>query len=160
MTKPNKQQFEHWYVLACTVILVFGGCFLYWYYAIDGVYMNKVYEYRDGVDPMNLKTVKQSYKRNEMVEFESSFCKTRDARTTISWTLANEKLVMFAPSPPRQLPVGCYPDGNGLRTSEVHLVPMDAMYGDHYFVGVATITLPDGRVRYQSYRTETFQVIP
>lgn len=158
--KRVKRLAEHTFVYGCIAIILFGGSFLYWYNYIDGISMNKTYTFRDGVDPENLKTVKNEYHRNELVEFETSFCKNRDAKVVLQWTIINHLMVDFAPGQPTQLPTGCYPDDGQVRTAKTQLVPSDAMYGPHYFVGVATITFPDGRVRTQNYRTQTFEVVP
>lgn len=109
---------------------------------------------------MALETVKKEYKRNEMVEIYSSFCRTRNTKSSTQWTLANERLIFFAPSEPVEIPTGCYPEDGRKRAFPVELVPNDAIYGEHYFVAVTTYYLPDGRIRTQNYRTENFEVVP
>lgn len=160
MNKHRTSLSEKAFVVLCVLIIVFGGSFLYYYHVLDGHSINRVLKFTNGTDPASLKVLKKEYRRNEMVEYTSSFCKTRDAVAVIQWTLANERLTFFTPSDPINIPVGCYPSPGETLTRDLQLVPSDAKYGTHYFVGVTIHTLPDGRTRTQNYRTETFEVIP
>lgn len=157
----NKERIEISYVLFTLIIIVFGGSFLTWWYVIDGVYVNRVLEFREDINPQALETVKKEYRRGEMVQFLTSVCKTRQASASTQWTLANDRLVFFAPTPVHEFPVDCYPqDENRVIAADILEVPQDAKLGEHYFVGVSTQTLPDGRTRKQYYKTVTFQVVP
>lgn len=158
----NKKEKRELSVVAILLItIVFGGSFLVWHHMIDGVYVNRVLEFRDGVDPLDLQLVQKEYHRGEMVSFLTNVCKTRDAKAITQWTLANDRLIFFAPGEAKEFPVRCYPEDEKNRiTVDVHQVPADAKYGDHYFVGVSTQVLPDGRTRKQYYKTEPFRVIP
>lgn len=161
MTFQNKQKLEIRTVLALILIIVIGGGFLTWYYKIDGVYVDRVLEFRDGVNPLKLQTTQKEYRRGEMVAFLTNFCKTRDAKGAIQWTLANDRLIFFAPSDFAEAPISCYPtDVHDRIAKDIFPVPLDAKYGEHYFTAVITHVLPDGRIRKEYLKTEPFTVIP
>jgi hypothetical protein len=138
----------------CLLITFIGGMILAWAYYIDGIYVNRVLTFKDGVDPGAMVTEKDVYHPGEMVRVKTSFCKNRSAIASTQWTLANEELKFFAPSEPRELETGCF----GPTFAAIRRVPEDATAGSHYFTGVSTQILPDGRVRQQYYRTVDFQV--
>lgn len=141
-------------------IILIGGSYLIYVDKIDGIYINKVYTYRSGIDPMALKTIKTEYLRGEMVQGYSSFCKTREAKTFSQWSLHNEKIVQFTESEIKYLPVGCYPsDANGFIKFDIHPIPDDAEAGEHVFVGTVINELPDGRIRTYQFKTTPFNVI-
>ncbi len=157
----NKEKRELSFVAVMLAIIIIGGGFLVWHYKVDGVYVNRVLEFRDGVDPLNLQLVQKDYRRGEMVQFLTNVCKTRDAKAITQWTLANDRLIFFAPSEAKEFPIRCYPEEEKNRIAvEIQQVPLDAKYGEHYFVAVSTQILPDGRIRKQYYKTEPFRVIP
>lgn len=141
-------------------IIFFGGLFLFYHHALDGVYINRALTFTQGVDPLNMQTVKPEYKRGEMVQIYTSFCKNRESIAVTQWALANSTLTFYAPSPTREVPLGCYPEEQDrLYVVDVKPVPDDAHLGSHFFYGVTTHTFPDGRQRKQEYRTVTFNVI-
>ncbi len=161
MTHLARQKLELRAVAALVAIIVLGGGFLLWHYKIDAIYVNQVIQYRDGVNPLALQTLQKDYRRGEMVSFLTNFCKTRDAKATVQWTLANDRLIFYAPSDPRESPIGCYPSDEHDRISrEICQVPLDAKYGEHYFTAVITHVLPDGRIIKSYLKTEPFRVIP
>lgn len=161
MTHLARQRLEIRIVASLIAIIILGGGFLVWHYKIDGIYVNQVIQYRDGVNPLALQTVQKEYKRGEMVSFLTNFCKTREATATIQWTLANDRLIFYAPSDPREAPIDCYPSDQHDRIErEIFKVPADAKYGEHYFTAVLTHVLPDGRIIKSYLKTEPFTVIP
>lgn len=158
----NKEKRELSIVAILLVVIFFGGGFLLWHHMIDGVYLNRVITFREGVDPNNMILVQKEYRRGEMVQMLTNVCKNRDAKAITQWTLANDRLIFFAPSEPREFPADeCYPkDPDDRIVSDIQKVPSDAKLGKHYFVAVITHVLPDGRTRKQYLKTEPFTVIP
>jgi hypothetical protein len=145
----------------CATVAIIGSLYLFYYYQLDGVYVNRVLTFTQGVDPMNLKTDKAVYHIGQSPLVYSAFCKNRDAYTTSRWTLVNEHphftdtKVSYA-----EIPVGCYPKVGGLLQAPTGFIAKDIVAETYHFVGVVTQVLPDGRVRKQYYQTQAFQVIP
>lgn len=137
-------------------IIIFGGSFLGWHYLIDGRFVNRVIQFQDGTNPMDLKMVQSSYKVGDTPQFYSAYCKTRQAVSFTRWTLINEHphydtdIKKISDTPP-----GCY----GLQKVDTKPIPASIPPGDYHFVGATTYTLPDGRIRTQYYQTEEFTVI-
>lgn len=141
-------------------IITLGIPFLIFWYYIDGVYLFRPVIYTQGVNPKELKLVKKEYKRGEMVQFYTSFCKTREAKATIQWALINEMVNYYSPNVSTELPLGCYPqEQTRLSIQDLKEVPMKTSLGDHKFTGVITRELPGQRIIKEEIATETFQVI-
>lgn len=141
-------------------IILVGGGFLVWYYAIDGVYVRQVIEYDHSIDQYNMPTVKDTYAPGELVEIKVAFCKTRRAIGFAQWTLANQQLTVFAQKGGKELPLGCYPSGD----QEYHIVavekiPENASEGEHQFSAVITHVLPGDRERKLYIATQKFNVV-
>lgn len=152
-----KEIHEHYILLTLFLVVVLGAPFLYFYYYVDGVTMRPILTYTNDVNPLDLQLVKNEYKRGELVQYYVAFCKNRSAIGSTQWTLVNSELVFFAPTDYRELTKGCYPE-KGVSVSDIVRLPHDAHLGEHYFVGVVTQVLPDGRVRKQELKTQKFNV--
>ena len=147
-------------VKALLILLLLSATFLYYWYFVDGVYVNKVITYRNGVDPQNFQTVKSEYKRGEMVQYYTSFCKNRRATASVRWTLANHFLTFYNDSSMKELPLECFPSNDGeFIVANAEIIPSDAELGDHYFTGVITRTTPDGRHFREDIKTVHFQIV-
>jgi len=153
-----KEIHEHYILLTLFLVVVLGAPFLYFYYYVDGISVRPILTYTNGVDPLDLELVKTDYRRGEMVQYYVAFCKNRDAIGSTQWTLVNSQLVFFAPTEYREIPKGCHPDA-GVAVGDIVRIPDDARLGEHYFVGISTQVLPDGRVRKRELKTQKFNVI-
>ena len=143
-------------------IIVLGGGFLGWYHWVDGVYMNRVLEFKEGVDPMNLKLTKREFKTGETPQFQTSFCKNRDALSITRWTLVNEH-PHYENVKERvvEIPTGCYPlNGEKYQIADTKPIDPATPPGEYHYVATTNHILPDGRVRKQYYETEIFHVVP
>jgi hypothetical protein len=148
-----------------TVLTFALFAFSFYFWGIDPV-IRPVLEFRH-YDQQNIQLTKSTYEPGEMVYGYASFCKKRKASGTTQWTLANEKLVVFTPNSISQVPAGsCYPEVEYNENGEpkffifpIKQIPLDAINGEHYFVGVTDHMLSLGRKTQQSFKTETFQVI-
>lgn len=141
-------------------IICTGIPFLIWFYSIDGIYLNKPMIYTQGVNPLELKLTKKEYKRGEMVQFYTSYCKPRESKAQIQWSLINEMVIFYSPGEWTELPIGCYPaKQNYLLVQDLKEVPQRASLGKHKFTGIITRELPGGRIIKQEIGTEEFQVI-
>ena len=142
------------------VATLLSACFLFYYYFLDGKYVNKPLVF--AIDTQNMQLTKTAYKRGEVVEGFSSVCKTRKASGSTQWTLSNGELTIFpAKELNDELPIGCYPDDRDeLIIFPIRAIPDDAKIGhDAFFVGVSNVTISGGRVIPHEYRTETFKII-
>lgn len=145
----------------CITICVVGGAFLVWYYWIDGVYLNRVLDFKNGVDPMHLELVNTKYKPGMTPQFFMAYCKTRDAVATTRWTLVNEHPHYDdGKQTIAEIPVGCYPLDGGKQVGNTKPIPGETPPGEYHYVGVTNHVLPDGRVRKQYLETEEFTVTP
>jgi len=140
----RKHHLEIGFIISAGITIMLGGGFLFWFYEVDGAYMNRVLTFPASVDPYNLKTSKSQYRRGELIQFENQFCKTREAQASTKWTLANESLIPLRETNWADIPIGCYP-ANGTILVDVARVPMNALPGIHYVVGVSTHLLPGNR---------------
>lgn len=151
---------EHNILVALTTISIVGSLFLYYWYNVDGIVMDRVIKYTQGVDPQNLILEKKEYKRGEMVRYYSSFCKTREAYSIVQWSLANNTITIFSPSDRLAMPLGCYPaKQNELFLADLKEIPQSTSLGDHYFTAVVTRHLSGGRTVTENLKTEEFNII-
>lgn len=149
----------HQFITLCIVIIVLGGGFLAWYYEIDGVYMNRVLIFKEGVNPMNLEMTQATYAPGDTPQYYTAFCKTRDAVGFTRWTLVNEHPHYDSGEQViGEVPVGCYPLQGGLQVSATKPLPANTVPGTYHYVGVTNQVLPDGRKVHQYYQTQTFTV--
>jgi len=142
--------------------IIFAGIpFLFWYYHIDGIYMNPTIEYKNGVDPANLKLEKRDYKRGEVVSFHTAFCKTRPAEASIQWVLSNGVLTIYPIRRNNSVTEGCYPEGEGTTLLRIEEIPNDAEFGcDHFFSATVSRDIGGERIITSGLQTEKFCVIP
>lgn len=145
--------------LSNLAVIIFGGAFLIWYYLIDGKLVNQPIVYTHGVDPHNLQVDKELYKVGETPYVYTAFCKTRDAKGSIEWTLVDGQQVSYGPKPATELPSGCYPVDNssGFLKSEVAKLPyyLESTCNAK-FVGVVTREISGGRIVKTKVETEKF----
>lgn len=142
-------------------VVIFGGAFLFWYYFVDGVYINRPIEYVNGVDPMSLEMVKHTYTVGDTPSYLTAFCKTREAYSTIEWTLVDGQKVGYGQEGPREIPVGCYPSAEGGKiVASTEKIPLYIEPTcEAHFVGVVRRILPGGRERTEYVQTQKFCVI-
>lgn len=140
-------------------VIVFGGLFLIVYYKIDGQIINRPIEFINGVDPTNFKLDKKVYKSGETPELLTAFCKTRQAKGTVEWSLIDGQKVLYGEREGRNIPEGCYPQKGEFVSAPIEPIPSyirDTC--DAYFVGNGIITISGGRQVYYKYKTENFCV--
>lgn len=149
---------EKIFVYSCFLIIILGSIF---YYIVDVNYVNPIIVYTQGVDHLNLKLTKKEYRRGEMVQFYTSFCKLRFAQGQVEWTDLDGRPTYFPTGALTQVSTGCYPlKQDKLIPRDIANVPMDSDINcDHRFSGVATRYLPDGRKYNENLGTETYCVI-
>lgn len=147
------------YAWVSLLLIILGLGFLA-FNSLNGEKINPVITFTQGVDPLNFKTEKDVYNRGEMVRIYTSFCKNREATAGSLWTLVNEQIIFFSPKvPEKELPIGCYPENQTeLTLVNIHIIPDDVVNGEHYFVGVGTQVLPNGKIIKTSYKTQKFIV--
>jgi hypothetical protein len=150
---------KHKTLIAALLITLIGGAYLAWYNVLDGNVMNPPITWRNGTDPPNLKTEKHTYRPGETVRAYTSFCKTRNAKTTTQWALSDHFLTIYAQTPEANIPPGCYPLVGTSTTFAIEEIPFDAAPGcDYFFAGLRSADIGGGRIRTQGYRTEKFCV--
>lgn len=154
---------KHYGLLAGIWITLVGGAYLFWYYQIDGVYVNQPITYREDIDPTNYKLERTEYKRGETPRYLTAFCKNREAIPTTQWRLANDVLTVY---PPRTVPDsgfvrGCFPsDNEGYVYIDIEKIPDNATNGcNHYFIGEISRDIGGGRILKQPIKTEEFCII-
>lgn len=152
---------QDYLLIASAIISIIGGAFLIWYYFIDGIYVNKVFEYRDGVDPTNYQLEFKEYRVGDTPRYITSFCKRRNAVPTVTWALANDVLTIYPPrTAEKGAPLGCYPEGQGFLYLPIEKIPETAKLGcDHYFLGSVVRDYGGGRTIEQPFKTENFCII-
>lgn len=148
------------------LVSILGGAFLIWYYYIDGVYVNKIIEYRQDIDPMNFELDKYEYKRGEIPNRMIAYCKHRQAIPTTQWALSNPiKMVTIYPPRTYDLPdrgndLGCRPEDSSKLPTPMEIILDDVPTGcGYYFTGSVTREFGGGRTETQALRTQNFCVI-
>jgi hypothetical protein len=127
-----------WYLLGAILFLLLP--FLNHIY-LDGVYYNKIIEFREPVNPLAFRTDKDEYCPMEAVRIETSFCKTRPALEVQSnWWVSNSELKLVSSrtiGSSEHLPSNfCFPSKEGsVALVKIHDVPADATEGFHQSVG-------------------------
>lgn len=147
---------KHLFELNSAVISL-GVLFLVWFYLLDGVYINRPITYIRGVNPESLALVSDVYEVGETPQYYTSFCKNRAASVAIEWSLIDGQRVLYGPTEPRSLPVGCYPFNGGFLITDLKRIPeYIEPTCDAYFVGDGRVTISGGRVIEYKYRTQKF----
>ena len=135
------------------------GVLFVWFYLIDP-FVFPVLKFNNGVDPLDMQLVKDEYRRGEMVQGYTSFCKKRIASASTSWVLHTDKLTFFAPyDTPRNISKGCFPEDREFLIFDIRKIPEDAMLGEAHFTGKTIHTLVGNRQAEQDYRTATFYIV-
>lgn len=143
------------------IIILIGVPLLFWYYFIDGVYINQPIVHADYIDINNFQIEKDTYNVGETPVMLTAFCKNRQSSGIIEWTLIDGQKVSYGPSEPREIPEGCYPNNaSGYVRSPIERIPTYIENTcDAYFVGVVTRTISGGRKVKEYYKTEKFCIV-
>jgi len=145
--------------IALAIFIIVSGFFI-WYNFLD-LRLRPIIKFTNDVNPMELQLTKDSYKPGEMVYGKTSFCKIRPAEGYTQWALSNEIITWYAVKEEniRSLPTGCIPlDKDGFIEFPIKKVPLDAVQGDHLYLGVSVQKTPDGRETRTDLKTRTFTI--
>lgn len=151
-----------------TVLMV--GIFAFWFYALDGVYTDKLITYPDYFNPSEVETTMEIYEPGDEVNIKLAFCKNRKATEIDSqWNLVNGDLKPLIHDlsergsrfSGRELPVRCYPGDQSQENYTIYTagtIPPDALPGIHRIVGVITRELPGGRLIKEEIQTQEIYI--
>lgn len=153
-----KAKLTKFYDALVVITFILGVPLLGYFYFIDGIYINKILTFHDGVDPMNFKLEKTEYKKGEMVVGYTSVVKNREAKCYVNWSLVNSIVLPFSLEEDeiKELPPGHYQG-----RFEIKEIPNNSFItlGKHYLTGVQHCFLSGGRERIATFKTEEFNVI-
>jgi hypothetical protein len=140
-------------------IIVFGGAFLVWYELLDGNVINPPITFRYGVDPLNLQVDKAYYNPGDTVSIRTSFCKSREAKTSSQWALSDTVLTIYAQTAEQNLSPGCYPKAGTSTLYAIEVIPPNTRPGcDYSLQGLRSADIGGGRIRTQLFKTVKFCV--
>jgi hypothetical protein len=156
-------------------VILFGGSFIVYWYFIDGVYINPLFEYTQQVNSKNIhldrsiydekgiRTKEAVYRPGETPSILVSFCKYRHYKAQITWFLRNTETgrrIAYDPLPYKNTPLGCSPPGQkNLAPFPIREIDISVPDGEYEWIGVPSRITPDGREFISdNIQTETFLV--
>lgn len=151
----RKRRRRDLFFLANLIFVFVGGCFLIWYYLIDGKLVNKPITWVN-TDPMALQLERETYAVGETPRFLMAYCKGRLSTFYIEWTLIDGQKVLYSEREAGHSPIGCYP-AHGFIKEDIDKIPLTIEETcDAFFTANVRGVMSGGReVRFQ-LKTEKF----
>lgn len=162
--KHELNKFKQPYVIYAMMFLFMLTVFLPNVYTYaDGRYFNEVITFKNGVNGVALRTNKDQYCAGDLVQIETAFCKNRDlSSANAQWYISNGQLVPIPQdngTTVQELPIGCYPEGEGLLLVPLKIIPKDTNPGFHKLIGLSKYDIGNEEYRFLSVETIPFEVI-
>lgn len=141
-----KEDFRGWGTVTLSGMLLVSILYIGWATLLDGKVIHPILEMgaRPTCQGCTHLTTKAVYHPGDMVYAEVEFHKTRNLVGTIQWHIINKKMEYYPPRP------GSLPAGIWDKAVPIEVIPLDAMPGEHWFVGtivyhpnwLGTVTVP------------------
>lgn len=151
---------RHWIniALASICIILIGGCILTYFTYVDGTLLRPIIEFHQPFENgvYYIQTNKNEYKRGEMVYGKYSFCKHRNVRPMVQWTLANQRYWPYVEKTVTSNITGCVED---------ILFPIETVLedtslgGNHHFNGTLYYRANPWRIVEFRLQTNSFTII-
>lgn len=138
---------KHSLLILNLLIILIGSAVLTYLYVLDG-------SFAPVVDVQELRTTKDVYKKGEMLQIISTFCKSRTVDTQYQWKLIDHVVWSF---PEQQLETkkGCFTD----RVTDIQQIPSVIAPGEYYLEATVFYRINSLKSIEYKFTTNKFKII-